>query len=101
MPPAPKLASFPAIRGALKFYQVCSIITGTMLLLLVAEMIIKYVVGYELFLGRAVQSVNHGAVSISVYSNHPLAFLRIHVSPVSLRCRAPWLPARSTARCDE
>lgn len=51
MPRAPKLASFPAIRGALKFYQVCSIITGTMLLLLVAEMIVKYGLGYELFLG--------------------------------------------------
>ncbi|MEZ3162047.1 DUF3817 domain-containing protein [Microbacterium sp. BWT-B31] len=51
MPAAPKLASFPAIRGALKFYQVCSIITGTMLLLLVAEMIVKYGFGYELFAG--------------------------------------------------
>jgi integral membrane protein len=51
MPPAPKLASFPAIRGALRFYQVCSIITGTFLLLLVAEMIVKYLVGYELFIG--------------------------------------------------
>ena len=51
MPRAPKLASFPAIRGALRFYQVCSIITGTMLLLLVSEMIAKYVLGYELFLG--------------------------------------------------
>ncbi|GAA1983097.1 DUF3817 domain-containing protein [Microbacterium pumilum] len=51
MPRAPKLASFPAIRGALRFYQVCSIITGTMLLLLVAEMVVKYALGYELFLG--------------------------------------------------
>jgi Domain of unknown function (DUF3817) len=51
MPRAPKLASFPAIRGALRFYQVCSIITGTMLLLLVSEMLVKYVLGYELFLG--------------------------------------------------
>ena len=51
MSPAPKLASFPAIRGALKFYQICSIITGTMLLLLCAEMLVKYVLGYELFLG--------------------------------------------------
>ena len=51
MPRAPKLASFPAIRGALRFYQVCSIITGTMLLLLVSEMIAKYALGYELFLG--------------------------------------------------
>ena len=51
MPRAPKLASFPAIGGALKFYQVASIITGTMLLLLCAEMIVKYFFGYELFLG--------------------------------------------------
>ncbi len=51
MPVAPKLASFPAIRGALKFYQICSIITGTMLLLLCAEMFAKYALGYELFLG--------------------------------------------------
>lgn len=51
MPAAPKLASFPAIRGALRFYQVCSIITGTMLLLLCAEMLAKYVLGYELYLG--------------------------------------------------
>ena len=51
MPPAPKLASFPAIRGALKFYQICSVITGTMLLLLCAEMLVKYAFGYELFLG--------------------------------------------------
>jgi hypothetical protein len=51
MPPAPKLATFPAIRGALKFYQICSVITGTMLLLLCAEMLAKYVLGYELFLG--------------------------------------------------
>ncbi|MBA8816719.1 hypothetical protein FHX48_001812 [Microbacterium halimionae] len=39
---APKLASFPAIRGALKFYQICSVITGIGLLLLVTEMILKY-----------------------------------------------------------
>ncbi len=51
MPLAPKIASFPAIRGALRFYQVCSIITGTFLLLLVAEMVVKYAFGYELFLG--------------------------------------------------
>src|SRR5215207_8874218 len=51
MSPVPKLASFPAIRGALRFYQICSVITGTMLLLLCAEMLAKYVLGYELFLG--------------------------------------------------
>ncbi|MBU4465357.1 MAG: DUF3817 domain-containing protein [Actinobacteria bacterium] len=49
---APKLATFPAIRGALKFYQVCSIITGVGLLLLCTEMIFKYTpLSVELFLG--------------------------------------------------
>ncbi len=52
MPRAPRLASFPAIRGALRFYQVCSIITGVGLLLLVAEMILKYTpLHVELFAG--------------------------------------------------
>ena len=52
MPRAPKLASFPAIRGALKFYQVASIITGIGLLLLVTEMVLKYTpIHLELFLG--------------------------------------------------
>lgn len=49
--PQPKLATFPAIRGALRFYQVASVVTGVMLLLLCTEMIVKYVLGYELFLG--------------------------------------------------
>lgn len=48
----PKVASFPAIRGALKFYQIASIITGIMLLLLCAEMVLKYTpIRLELFLG--------------------------------------------------
>lgn len=52
MPRAPKLASFPAIRGALRFYQICSIITGIGLLLLLAEMILKYTpLHTELFAG--------------------------------------------------
>lgn len=52
MPAAPRLASFPAIRGALKFYEVASIITGVGLLLLLAEMILKYTpIHVELFAG--------------------------------------------------
>ncbi len=50
--PEPKVASFPAIRGALKFYQIASVITGVMLLLLVAEMVLKYTpIHLELFAG--------------------------------------------------
>ncbi|MEN2740472.1 DUF3817 domain-containing protein [Microbacterium sp. X-17] len=51
MPAAPKLASFPAIRGALRFYEIAAAITGTLLLLLVVEMIVKYGYGYELYAG--------------------------------------------------
>ncbi len=50
--PGPRLASFPAIRGSLRFYQICSVVTGVGLLLLVAEMILKYTpLHVELFLG--------------------------------------------------
>ncbi|RZI91879.1 MAG: DUF3817 domain-containing protein [Microbacterium sp.] len=52
MPAQPKLATFPAIRSALKFYQVASVITGVGLLLLLAEMILKYTpIHVELFAG--------------------------------------------------
>ncbi len=52
MPAAPKPSTFPAIRGALRFYQIASIITGVMLLLLLTEMILKYTpLHTELFLG--------------------------------------------------
>ena len=50
--PEPKPESFPKIRGALTFYQVASIITGVMLLLLLTEMILKYTpIQLELFAG--------------------------------------------------
>ncbi|WP_223691751.1 DUF3817 domain-containing protein [Leifsonia poae] len=49
MPLAPKPEDFPKIRGALKFYQVFAYVTGIMLLLLCVEMVIKYILGYQLF----------------------------------------------------
>jgi len=51
MPLEPKLADLPRIRGALRFYQVASVITGLLLLLLCTEMIMKYGFGLELELG--------------------------------------------------
>ena len=51
MPLEPKLADLPRIRGALRFYQVASVITGVLLLLLCTEMIMKYAFGLELELG--------------------------------------------------
>lgn len=48
----PKPADFPRIRKALKFYRITSMVTGVMLLLLLAEMILKYSpLHVELFAG--------------------------------------------------
>lgn len=38
----PKRVDFPRIRGSLKFYQISSIITGILLLLLCLQMVLKY-----------------------------------------------------------
>jgi len=47
----PKSETIPLIRSALKVYKVCSYITGTFLLLLVVEVILKYFFLYEVQLG--------------------------------------------------
>ena len=49
----PKPESFPAIRRSLRFYQVCAYVTGIMLLLLCAEMVVKYGFDTELEAGSA------------------------------------------------
>lgn len=53
MPLEPKVKDFPRIRSALKFYQICSVITGVLLLSLCVEMLLKYVPAFnvELELG--------------------------------------------------
>ncbi|MEO8906522.1 MAG: DUF3817 domain-containing protein [Microbacteriaceae bacterium] len=45
----PRAVDVPKIPGALKLYRVTAYITGIMLLLLVAEMIVKYGMGYSLY----------------------------------------------------
>ncbi len=46
----PKPSDFPRIRTALKYYKITSVITGVMLLLLCAVMVMKYVFHVQLFL---------------------------------------------------
>jgi integral membrane protein len=53
MPLQPRERDLPRIPAALTFYKVSSIVTGTLLLLLCAEMIFKYAFGLELELGGA------------------------------------------------
>jgi integral membrane protein len=56
----PKLSDVPRIRGALRLYRVFAYITGTMLLLLVLEMVFKYTpIQRELELGGA-----HGFIAL-------------------------------------
>ena len=54
-PPRPRQRRFGGtaaqIQGALKFYKVFAFITGIMLLILVAKMIMDYGFGYELYAG--------------------------------------------------
>lgn len=47
----PKPIDFPRIRRALSVYKVTSVITGIMLLLLCAVMVMKYAFKVELFIG--------------------------------------------------
>lgn len=51
MPLEPRDADIPKIPGALRFFQVMAIVTGTFLLLLCTEMIVRYGLGYDLELG--------------------------------------------------
>jgi integral membrane protein len=51
MPLEPKPADIPRIPGALRLYQVSSVITGVLLLLLCAEVLVKFGFGHELELG--------------------------------------------------
>lgn len=46
----PKTSDFPRIRKALAVYKVTSVITGVMLLLLCAVMVMKYVFAVQLYL---------------------------------------------------
>jgi integral membrane protein len=47
----PKVETIPLIRSALKFYRFGAYVTGTFLLLLVVEMVLKYIFDYEVQLG--------------------------------------------------
>jgi integral membrane protein len=47
----PKSETIPLIRSALKIYKVCSYVTGIFLLLLVVEMVLKYIFLFEVQLG--------------------------------------------------
>lgn len=62
----PKLTDFARIRSALKFYKITSIVTGSMLLLLLIEMILKYSPTHvELFAGGEPGGLWFAAVHVS------------------------------------
>jgi integral membrane protein len=51
MPTAPKVTDFPKIRASLAVYRVLAYATGVFLLILVVEIILKYIFGVEIELG--------------------------------------------------
>jgi len=51
MPIGPRLADVPKIRRVVSVYKVSSIITGTFLLLLVAMMVLRYIIGVDIEMG--------------------------------------------------
>jgi len=51
MPRAPRISDFPRIRTALAVYRVLAYATGVFLLILVVEIILKYVIGLEVEVG--------------------------------------------------
>ncbi|MFT4235562.1 MAG: DUF3817 domain-containing protein [Microbacterium sp.] len=83
----PRISTFPKIRFALKFYQVCSIITGVGLLLLCTEMVLKYTPlhvevfagdGKGIYFAPVVPAPEGGLLSTGVGANLSLAILIIH-----------------------
>lgn len=65
-PPRPKQRRFQGtiaqISGALGFYRICAYVTGVMLLLLVAKMIMTYAVGVELYAGGTAEDGSANAL---------------------------------------
>lgn len=51
MPRAPRISDFPRIRTALEVYRLLAYATGTFLLILVAEIVLKYILRVEVELG--------------------------------------------------
>jgi integral membrane protein len=90
MPLAPRAADLPRLPGALRFYKVMAYITGTFLLLLVGEMILKYsldfshglpqlkATGYELELGGAYGFISLVPVGMVQAVNLSTAILIVH-----------------------
>jgi integral membrane protein len=73
----PKLSDAPRIRTALKLYKISAYVTGTLLLLLVLEMILKYTgIHREIYLGSP-----QGFLALVPWNP---ADLRIHTSGVNL-----------------
>jgi integral membrane protein len=74
----PRAIDIPRIPGVLKLYQVMSVVTGSFLLLLVAEVIIKWGFGYELELGGAYGFIALTPVDTVQAVNLSTAILIVH-----------------------
>ncbi len=98
MPRAPRIADFPRIRTTLSIYRVLAYATGVFLLVLVIEIIVKYILGLEVEVGGvggflalvpagSVQAVN---LSLIVQITHGYLYLVYLISDFVLITFLRW-----------
>jgi integral membrane protein len=98
MPSAPKVIDFPKIRITLAVYRVLAYATGVFLLILVVEIILKYIFGVEIEVGGPfgfVAFVQAGTVtalnlSITIQITHGYLYLAYLVSDFVLITFMRW-----------
>jgi integral membrane protein len=101
MPTEPRISDFPKIRGTLAVYRILAYATGVFLLVLVAEIILKYLVGVELQSGggagflafvpaNSIDTANAVNVSLVIQITHGYFYLAYLVSDFVLVTFMRW-----------
>ena len=96
----PRISDFPKIRGTLAVYRVLAYATGVFLLVLVVEIILKYIVGVELQGGGgnflafvpagSIDTANATNVSLVIQITHGYFYLAYLVSDFVLVTYMRW-----------
>ncbi|MFD1714643.1 DUF3817 domain-containing protein [Amnibacterium flavum] len=99
MPTQPRITDFPRIRGTLAVYRVLAYATGVFLLVLVVEIILKYVFGLELQGGvgglmfvpaGSIDTANAVNVSLIIQITHGYLYLAYLISDFLLVTFMRW-----------
>ena len=100
MPTEPRISDFPKIRATLGVYRVLAYATGVFLLVLVVEIVLKYVLGFELQASAAaglafvpagtIDTANATNVSLVIQITHGYLYLAYLVSDFVLVTFMRW-----------